>query len=345
MPLQFKRRALLSLFLLFLCTPATFSQNWSTLPVDLLVSMNTSSPGTTLTTSIANAGTVSSQCTVGSTCNWTGVTDFNVGAYQGTMSNLGPIQMTGGGALYPAQSLNYNNIAHNDADNNTNAYLTMSGAPANATSVSATVEITLGPPYQSSNGNDWDIFGIWLASGEYYEAQLNSECNGASQYGIRIENGHPTTHSSTCISILPQQSYYLSLWADFTTGSSELWVYSPDGSLFGTTTATTTETGSTFAYLQVGNNENGSYTSTPQTYTYFQNIMLNWTTAPNPLFWTKPATSASVLAPARADTWEALGGTASRLSFRMSRCATRLWLSSDPNRRANSFGVSFPRAL
>src|SRR5277367_6894484 len=97
------------LFLLY--SSATFSQTWSALPVDLLVSMNTSTPGTAVSTSIANAGTVSSQCSVGSTCNWTGVSDFNVGAYQGTMSNLGPIQMTGtGGALYPAQSLNYNNL-------------------------------------------------------------------------------------------------------------------------------------------------------------------------------------------------------------------------------------------
>jgi hypothetical protein len=282
------------------------------MPVDLLVSMNTSAPGTALSTSIANAGTVSSQCSVGSTCNWTGVTDFNVGAYQGTISNLGPIQMTGtGGALYPAQSLNFNNMAHNDAGNNTNGYLTMSGAPGNATSVSATVEITLGPPYQGSNGSDWDIFGIWATSGQYYEAQLNDECNAAGQYGIRIENGHPTTHSATCIALLPQQSYYISLWADFNTGTSELWVFTANGSLVGTTTATTTDTGSTFYYLQVGNNESGNCSPSngcsPQTFTYFQNIMLNWTTAPNPLFWTNTAPSASVLAPGRATTWSNAG--------------------------------------
>jgi hypothetical protein len=282
------------------------------MPVDLLVSMNTSAPGTALSTSIANAGTVSSQCSVGSTCNWTGVTDFNVGAYQGTISNLGPIQMTGtGGALYPAQSLNFNNMAHNDAGNNTNGYLTMSGAPGSATSVSATVEITLGPPYQGSNGSDWDIFGIWATSGQYYEAQLNDECNAAGQYGIRIENGHPTTHSATCIALLPQQSYYISLWADFNTGTSELWVFTANGSLVGTTTASTTDTGSTFYYLQVGNNESGNCSPSngcsPQTFTYFQNIMLNWTSAPNPLFWNNTAPSASVLAPGRATTWSKAG--------------------------------------
>jgi hypothetical protein len=101
--------------------------------------MNTGTAGTTLSTSVANAGTVSSQCTVGSTRNWTGVSDFIVGANQGTMSNLGPIQMTGDGPLYPAQSLNFNNIAHNDANNNTNGYLTCS-APARATLVSHCAE-------------------------------------------------------------------------------------------------------------------------------------------------------------------------------------------------------------
>ena len=188
---RFGIQAIFSLLFL-LCSTVTFSQTWSTLPVDLLVSMNTSTPGTALSPSIANAGTVSSQCSVGSNCNWTGVTDFIVGAYRGTMSNLGPIQMTGsGGALYPAQSLNFNNMAHDDANNNTNGYLTMNGAPAGATAVSATVEITLGPPYQNSTGSDWDIFGIWTAGGQYYEAQLNDECNArvntvfALKMGIR----------------------------------------------------------------------------------------------------------------------------------------------------------------
>ena len=322
---RFGSLALFSLLLIFilLYPSTTFSQTWSSMPVDLLVSMNTGTPGTTMTTSMANAGTVSSQCSVGSTCNWTGVSDFIVGGYQGTMSNLGPIQMTGsGGALYPAQSLNFNNMAHNDAGNNTNGYLTMSGAPGSATSVSATVEITLGPPYQGSNGSDWDIFGIWATSGQYYEAQLNDECNGAGQYGIRIENGHPTTHSATCISLLPQTSYYVSLWADLTTGSSKLWVFTANGSLVGTTTATTTDTGSTFYYLQVGNNESGNCSPSngcsPQTFTYFQNIMLNWTTAPNPLFWTNTAPSAGVLAPGRATTWSnagVIGGVPTRTNI------------------------------
>ncbi len=38
-----------------LCSPC-FAQQWSTLSVDTLVSMNTSTPGTTLTTTIGNAG-------------------------------------------------------------------------------------------------------------------------------------------------------------------------------------------------------------------------------------------------------------------------------------------------
>jgi hypothetical protein len=280
------------------------AQQWSTLPVDALISMNTGSPGTSLSAATANAGTVSSQCTVGSSCTWGGnnggPTDFHVGANNGNCSNLGAVQMTGaGGPLYPAQSLNYNNMAHNDANNNTNAYFDFSGAAANATSASVLFCVTPGAPIQG-NGDDWDILGIWLSSGQYYEVQLNSACNSGGEYGVRIENGHPTTHSPTCIPILPQQTYYMMIAADFTTGTSTLNVYTPSGSLVGTTSASTTDTGSTLAYIQVGNNENGNNSGT---FTLFQNIMVNWTTAPNPYFWTDNSPAAGVLAPERFTNW------------------------------------------
>jgi hypothetical protein len=331
---------LLLFVLLFAGFPKVVAaQQWSTLPVDALVSMNTSTPGTALTSGIANAGTISSQCTVGSSCAWQSPTDFEVGANSGNCSNLGAVQMTGtGGTLYPAQSLNYNNMAHNDANNNTNAHFDFSGAPAKATSTSVVFCVTTGAPY-ISNGDDWDILGIWLASGQYYEVQLNNACNSSGQFGVRIENGHPTSHSPTCIPILPQHTYYMMIAANFTAGTSTLNVYTPSGSLVGTTSASTTDAGSTLTYIQVGNNEGGSNAGT---FTLFQNIMVNWTTAPNPYFWMNTSPSAGVLAPGRATAWNP--GVPGGIPTHRTQCATTACGSVATN-GASSTSVQINAAL
>ena len=43
------------------------------------------------------------------------------------------------------------------------------------------------------------------------------------------------------------------------------------------------DTGGTLDHITIGNNEIGYNNGT---ITYFQNLMLNWTTAPSPMFWT-----------------------------------------------------------
>lgn len=291
-------RSILLLFVGF--ATAAAAQQWSTLPIDALVSMNAGPVTTALSTSLANSGTVSSQCTIGTTCNFTGATDFTVGANQSKCSNLGPVQMTGSsGARYAAQSLNYNNLAHNDAGNNTNAYWSFSGTPGSATVVSTLACITLGPPAQG-NGDDWDVFGLWSTNGDYAEAQLNSDCPNSNEYGIRIEV-KPTAHSS-CIAIAPQGTYYVALATNFTTGYAAMWVYTAGGTLIGAASITAGDTGGTFRYIQLGNNENGNNSGTT---TYFQNMMVNWTSASTtqPMFWTNTSLAAGVLAPGRFTAW------------------------------------------
>jgi hypothetical protein len=314
------------LFLL-VCVLAGFAasaaaQQWSTLSVDALVSMDTSTPGTAVSTTVANAGTVSSQCSVGSTCTWSSAQDFTVGANQSACSNLGAVQMTGsGGTLYPAQSLNYNNMAHTDTGNNTNAFLSFSGAPANATVVSALACVTLGPPAQG-NGDDWDIFILWAANGDYEVAQLNSGCPSGGEYGVRIEV-KPTAHSN-CIALAPQGTYYIALATDWTTGYAAMWVYTAGGTLIGTASITAGDTGSSFQKVSIGNNENGNNSGTT---TYFQNLMINWTTesTTQPLFWTNTSLAAGVLAPERFSNWTpgVIGGIpTNRTQCTTSACAT-----------------------
>ena len=271
-------------FLLF--ASSLHAQTWSSINADALISMNTSTPGTTLTNAIANAGMVSSQCIVGTTCSFNGIADFLVGPNQPACSNLGAVQMTGiGGATYAAQALNYNSMAHSDADNNSNAYMFLTGTPGLSSIVAATACITLGPPAQL-DGSDWDIMGLWGLLGSYGEAQVNAYCPNEGDYGIRIEektSSGAIIHSS-CIAIAPQGTYWVALVDDFSTGATYMWIYTAQGSLIGNTSVTGGLSGDTVSYLQLGNNESGN---NPGTYTYFQNLMLNWTSASisTPLFW------------------------------------------------------------
>jgi len=286
----------------FLCMPCSlcFGQTWSTLPVDMLVSMNTSTPGTALSSSIITAGTVTS----GTNLSWgTPPATFTVGANQSACSNLGPVAVNGS-STYPAQSLNYNSVGYNDADALTDEVASMSGSAASATAMSALMCITVGPPPQPESGDDFDRFIFWNTAGYYAVIQFNNGngCTPPSGYvGARIEV-KPTAHSS-CIYVQPQQSYWFTLYWNITSGVAYLHVYTPQGTpvacdttisgcttLSGDTIANQTATvtagdkgDGNFYEIYFGNNEAGTYSGTT---TYFQNIMVNWTTAPFPLFWT-----------------------------------------------------------
>ena len=303
----------LLLFAFLLLPFAVHAQQWSTLDADLLVSMNTSIPGTTLTPSIANAGMVSSKCIAGRSCSFSGSlsqcgTCFSVGANQSACSNLGAVQMKGtGGILFPAQSLNSNNMAHDDSQNNTSADLQFTGAPASATIVATLACITLGPPSQITSGSDWDVLGIWDSNGDYWEAQLNNKCTGSSiNYGIRLET-KPTAHSGNCVALAPQGTYWVEVIVNTNTGFSMMYVWTAGGELMGTAALTAGNFGHPLRYIQIGNNENGNNSGTT---TYYQNLMAFWTgltctstTNCPPVFWTNNSLAAGVLSPNRFSNW------------------------------------------
>jgi hypothetical protein len=288
-----------------------------TLNVDMVVPMNTSTPGTAFTTAIGNAGTV---CSSGTTCSWSSVVSggsysptFLVGANQGAFTNIGPVQVNGtGGALYSTGSLNYNNIGHQDGDPGagSNAQMNFSGTATSITTVSALVPITLTMPGNGSetNANDMDMFIMWQATGVYDVIQFNAQAAGTAcdglptgQIGVRLE-GDPTIHTP-CIFLPTPASYYISVYWDLATGFTQMRVYTAQGTLVpctpgegggqgtcnsdGSTSMTMGDTGEGLAFITIGNNEVGSNNGT---ISYFQNIMMNWTTAPNPFFWTGAGT-------------------------------------------------------
>jgi hypothetical protein len=237
--------------------------------------MNTSPtypPGTTLTSAIFTAGTVSNVCTVGTSCYYSAVpAGWTVGANQNIFTNLGPVQMNGTeGPHYVAQTLNYNSLAHvdsaNDAINNLNF---ANGSTSRYFSV--LVGFTLGMP-QQSNGNDYDLLMIQDASGLYDTLNMSqSRCNGKTQ-GISVENHAAGTSTPICLT--PLQSYYMATTWDLANEEACMWVWTPQGTLIAQPSCIAADSSGGDVYdVRIFSNENGTDSGT----TYYQNIMMNWT--------------------------------------------------------------------
>jgi hypothetical protein len=291
-------KILICAFILCLPCSVCFGQTASTVPVDLVVGMDTSTVGTTLSSAILNAGTTSKTCTVGSTCNWTSTTaNFTVAANQSSCGNLGPVALNNGGPTYTTGQLAYNSIAFDDVNNEASEMSMPSGINAISGLVCHTA-----PPFVD-DGSDTDMFGLWSGApnGNFAMTQVNpTACGGSaslSQYGVRIEV-KPTSHSP-CINLVPGNMYWFSINYNFATGVATLYVYNaPSGTQVkcstanspeqgtcnsnGSVTITAGDTGGPLDHVTFGNGESQDSAGTT---TYFQNIMYNWTTAPNPMFW------------------------------------------------------------
>jgi hypothetical protein len=257
------------------------AQSWSPINVDLVMPMNTSTPGTTLTAAIGNAGTVSNTCVVGGSgttgCGWNSIgAGTIVGANQNLCSNLGPVQLNNGGTLYPAQSLNYNNVALPDSDNGVmNTFDFNSGIRPTHARMQACVNI--GIPAQS-NGDDKDLFFLQATGGNYADIQLGMACPAEGQYGLRLEgSGGGAAHSGVCVPVVSQGTYFLAVNWNTSNGFMVLWVYTPQGALVGTDECFCGSTG-TFGNLRIFSNENATNSGTT---TYQQNIMVEWTSTPS----------------------------------------------------------------
>lgn len=313
----------ISAFVLCLLCPVCFGQSWSTIPADVVINMNTSSPGTPLTGAIVQAGTTTSDMTFSSIDIGNG---FTVGANQPACSNLGPVLLNGGlGTLLPALLENYNTIAISDAVTLQNVTLNVSGAASGSHVMSAAICIFIGPPSTAGSGSDWDRFGLWAGgAGEYAMLQMAQSGGCTTQSApsgyicVRME-GKPTSHSGYFF-VQPQHAYWFTFyWNDSTgtvdgapAGTMYLHVYNTDGTPIAcgtssgcttlaangniaadiipnqTATLTAGDKGGGLIHLTIGNNENGN--SSGGTTTYYQNAMFNYTTGAFPLFWASGTT-------------------------------------------------------
>jgi hypothetical protein len=266
-------------------TGCCLAQTWNTLDVDAIVPMNTSTAGTALTTSIANAGMVSSVCVVGSTCNFSGtVAGMTVGANQNACSNLGPVQMNGaGGSLYPAQSLNYNNLQHLDSSNGSiGVNLAFSGAIPTTQNFQFAVCLTMGWPEFSSGSNYFDMVMIQVSNGSYWDLQFSGAACGTGQNGVRLETSGSTNFHSPNVCILPSSPpadlsyYFVGNW-DSLNGVECLNVYTTTGTFLGDACVSNADTTqSKVTNIRVFSPESGTNAGT---YSEYQNIMMKWSAA------------------------------------------------------------------
>jgi hypothetical protein len=352
-----RMRKLLLVLVLFLPV-ALHAQTWNPLPggADVLVNMNTSTPGTAMTTAIMTAGSViNANSGYGSITIGSG---FTVGTNQGLCTNLGPVTINGtGGATFPDHSLNYNSIAFLDSTGLSNIEPHLSGAGAGKTVMSFTACIYVGPP-ASIPGADWDRFGMWAGGGGEYSMIQWSQTNCTTQappsgYTCLRMEGKPTSHSGYFF-LQSQHAYWVSGWWNDSNatvngqpaGTMLLHAYTIDGTPIPCMTAsgcttlsangpqaadvitnqtaivTTTDHGGGLSFFNIGNNESGTGSGTSS---YFQNEMINFTTAPFPLFWTPNttvdpwagSTTFSLLAPSRGADWSnagVVGGIPARTS-------------------------------
>jgi len=298
---RFGSLVVLSLLLLaalsFIAIPA-MGQNWGSIPADFVLSNNNGqSAGTTMTYPIMSSSSQSSSCTVGTTCTWTAggegtgdpglISNFSVAANQNACSNLGAVTLNNSSTTLPAQSLNYNSTFF-DGTNNSQAGLVFSGSVGSETALSG-IMCGTSPPYTGS-GSDWDYWDFWATSGNVSIAQFNDTACGTppslANYGVRIEHVHPTTHGSganTCIHLTPQTTYLFSHYYNYSTGETVLTVYTTTGTQIGSINLTCCNSaGDTLYYVSFGNGESNNNS----TGYYYNWMLLNWTTAPNPnYFW------------------------------------------------------------
>lgn len=313
-------------YLLFLFVSSVASaQTWGSLQADVIVPMNTSNPGTTFTAAIGNAGTVSySGFTVGGAdLGWGNVSaNFIVAGNVGAGSNLGPVVMNGtGGPTYPAQSLNYNAIGHDNfvsgPGQNSTLFLPQS---VRSTNLSWNYTFTYGATNPYLFGL-WDFSVLYTAGGMLMVTQAIESCNGTGNYGFEIEgtwdpvNKTRTTHHSPCIFVPRLQSYRIAANWNLVTGMQYMDIYTIDGTHIGHTETLDVNVADLNTYLggsawfgsiTFGNNER-SYDMTSHNYNVFSDIMVNWTQHPNPYFWPQLDNWTGVVAPSRAVDWTQAG--------------------------------------
>jgi hypothetical protein len=236
---------------------------------DTWLQMNTSSSGTTLTSTILNAGTV------GGSVTWSlsksPLTGYTVGASQGSLGGT----ITVGGTPYPANTTTQSlALSHGAAG----LYIQTSNTFSGHATVVANGYITFGPPNAGPNGVAFAYVTMTDWNGHYVVLELNNgNANGQGNcYCVRIEtDGNGTLYSSNT-PVTPGYRYSYSMLFDEVGGMTKLALFDPQNGYaqVGTTMTVAQKTGSILGRWILGNYEWGTASGATS---YFEDSMLDWT--------------------------------------------------------------------
>lgn len=237
-------------------------------PVDALIDMNTSSPGTTLTTTILGNGTQGGGNFV-SPWALSATPGMTVEAHQTGCTQGGTVRVNGTdfATSHTSQSIKYDHVGAPKT-----AGLSFNGGIRRASYLGC---ITFGPPdVGAGSAGLFDYVTFISASGGNVVVQLNNgNCGGSAVYGVNIETnpGGTTTHSS-CITLTPGGTYWVMLQADYIGGTSSMDIYTTSFSLVGSVTSTQS-TGADISVMRIGSNETSTSSGN---FSYFENQLVQY---------------------------------------------------------------------
>ncbi|HET8925036.1 MAG TPA: hypothetical protein VFN26_18795 [Candidatus Acidoferrum sp.] len=279
------------LIIALLLLPAT---SHAQIPVDGLVNMDNvspSAPGTQLSATILNNGTLGGM-TWGSSSGT--LSAMTVGPHQAACA-LGT-SVTVGGSTYTSAN-NSQSYAYNNSSNF--SWWTLSLGGQRKISMAGCITTPIANP-----SNVMDLWEMQDSAGHFVIIQL------INNYCFRIETDGNGTLTSGCINAQAGVSYWCSLLDDETAGTAQLACFQPSAQFnqVGTTQTLQQKTGSNIITVRIGNSEAGTAAGT----TYFENIIVDGTQAKFPLgVGTSNGTPpwSGILAPSRAIDWSTAGAT------------------------------------
>lgn len=242
-------------------------------PIDALLDMNTSTPGTALTTTILNSGTQG----LNNTGQWgsTSLTPFTVAPHKAPCAMYGTVMVNGAlvAINHTSQSIAFN---HTSSTFTGDLSIPLATGPAGFTQVTVSGCMIVGPASVAAGSAVlFDFHYLRISAGGYSTMQLNNgNCGGAGTYALNIEAdpGGVTTHSA-CIILTPQEAILYSFQMDSAAGLASLKVQDASSlSVLGSVTQAT-RTGIIDLY-RIGNNEAGTSSGN---FSYFENTYLKYT--------------------------------------------------------------------
>lgn len=245
-------------------------------PVDVFINMNTSSPGTALTTTILGNGAIG----IANTDGWGAVsmTNMTVEAHQTGCTLLGTPQVDG---TFYAIGTTSQSIGYNHNGSSTVAQLGIDSNAVGYTDVTVLSCVTLGPPaVAQGSAVIFDYFYSTIDTGGYAAIQLNNgNCGGAALYAFTIETDHSGVQHSTCTSALTQNTSYWLMYRFQSSvisggkGLASLRIYDTSGVQVGSEVTLPTRVGN-LNRVNLGNNEAGTASGTKS---YFENTVVRFT--------------------------------------------------------------------